>query len=141
MAARNDDFRAAIRVLDCNHIGPDSVPYIIVFGRDPFAHGHDCLKLTEIHDHVRSIESPHSAADDFTRPIFELIEDHFLLDLADPLQDGLAGGLRSDSSESFRRHHHFDHIAHGGIGFGLSGARQRNLVMNIPDYVRNDQIS
>ena len=78
--------------------------------------------VTEVHDHIRPIKPPHRAADDLTGSVLELIKNHFLFDLTDPLQDGLPCSLSSDSAKTFWRHFHLDHVADHGIRIDLSRA-------------------
>src|SRR5258708_11137881 len=110
MASSNNDLGSAIGVFYGDHVSPDSVADIIIFGRNSFAHWHDGLKFAEINNDVGTVESANSAADDFAGAILELVKDHLFLDLPNTLQDRLPGCLRSDSSKPFGGNFDFDYV-------------------------------
>jgi len=93
VAAGEDDFRAACAVFHSDDISAYSIAYGVFFSGDALAIRHNTFEFAEVDDHVRTFETAHGAGDDFTGAILELVVDHLLLRLADPLHDGLASRL------------------------------------------------
>src|SRR5207244_7227810 len=111
MAARDDDFRTAQSVFNGHNIRAETIADVVIFNNHSFTLRHDRLKFSKIENHIRTIEPAHSAADDLARAIFELLINHFLLDLANALHHRLLGSLRSDAAEIFWRDFYVDRLA------------------------------
>src|ERR1700745_2898657 len=140
MASRNNDLGSAIGVFHGDHISPDSVANIIIFGRNSLAHWHDRLKFAEIDNDVGTVESSNVAADDFAGAILELVKDHLFLDLPNTLQDRLSGCLRSDSPKPFRCNFDFNYVPDIRLWLNFFRSSQKNLIMHILDMFDDDEV-
>ena len=65
--------------------------------------GQQRLDLAEVDQAVAVVRLLDDAGDDVAHAVLVLLEHHVALDLADPLQDDLLGGLRGDAAEVLRR--------------------------------------
>ena len=140
MAARDDDFRAADPVIDRNDIGAEPVADVVIFDHDALALRHNRFEFTEIENHIGAIEAAYRPADDFAGAILELLINHFLFDLANPLHHRLFRGLGGDAAEIARRHFHFDGVANLRVRLDLARFAERDFVLWILDIFNYQKI-
>ena len=140
MAAGKDDFRSAIAALHRDHIGAQAVADIVFLGEHTLAGRHDAFEFPEIDDHIRALEAANRACHNLAGAIFELVINHFPLDLAKALVDRLTGCLSGDAAEIAWRHLDLDLLARLGVGLDGAGLGKQNLLMRAGDFFSRDKL-
>src|SRR5262249_7857437 len=97
--ARQDDLRAARRLVDVDDVGDDAVAGAERLAGHLVAHGQEGLGPAQVDDDVAALEPPDDPRDELALPVLVLIEDVVALRLAYALQDDLLGGLGGDATE------------------------------------------
>ena len=140
VAPGENNLRPAGGIVHRDDIGAETVPDIVILGHHTFTRGHDPLKFPEVDDHVGFLKPTHGSVHNFPGTVLELLVNHFPLDLADPLVDGLACRLRGNASEVFRGHLDFEFLTKLGIGFDRLGFRQKDLIMRVRNFLNRNQL-
>jgi hypothetical protein len=137
---RGSELRAVRSLLDGLDVAPDSLADLVFLGRHPLAVRQQGLILAQIHQHVRTVESPDRAADDVAYPVLEFREDKLLLGAPDVLHEGLLGILGCDAAEAHRGYFHLDLLAGLSLGLDPPGIEYGNLVMLGDDLFGHHQL-
>ena len=90
-------------------------------------------------NHVRTVKTPHGAADDVADAVLEFGENQRLLRAADLLHQRLLGVLRGDAAKTGGRDFHFEFLADLGVGLDAAGVEHGNLVVLGNDLLGDDQ--
>ena len=100
--AGQDDLRAPGGVLDLEKEAADAVARLVLLARDLLLGGHDRLGLAEVDVDVVALPAADGAGHDVADLVLEVVVDAVLLELAQALHHGLAGGLGGDAARGSR---------------------------------------
>src|SRR3954468_11628962 len=107
-------------------IATNALADLIFLGGHALAIGQQCLILSQVHNHIRTLKSTHRPTDNIPNAILELVEYHRLLCAADMLHQGLLGILSRNSPKTDWRDFDFHFLARLGIGLNPSGIKNRD---------------
>ena len=114
---------------------------MVFFGGYPLAVGQQSLKLSQVNEDIRAVESPYLAANDVSDAVFELGVDQRFLCPANSLHQCLLGILRGDPAEIFRGDFYFKFLLQLGIWLETLSGVEADFVLFVGDRLHYDQRS
>ena len=104
VTAGENNFRTPELVVHGDHIRPDTISDVVVLGRHSLPRRHAGFELSEVDHDIVLFKAPYRSTHDVAGAILELVIDHLLLGLAQPLHHGLLGSLHRNTPEILGRH-------------------------------------
>ncbi len=138
MRAAHEDLRAAHRTPHLEDERLDVLPDPVVLERALLGRSEDRLDvLPDVEDDRARLDPVHGAGDELALARCELVEDLVALDLADPLEDDLLGGLGTDSAEHVAIEllglHEIADLGGGIVRASVGDGDVRQLVLDLVD--------
>ncbi len=135
MRAADEDLRPARRAADLEDVGLDVLADPVVLDGRLLGRGEDRLDVVaDVEDDRPRLDPVDGARDHLAFAAGELVEDLVALDLADPLEHDLLGGLGADPAEDVAVElFHLDEIADLGVGLVGAGVLEAELDERVLD--------
>ena len=137
--AGENNLGAAVGSLHGLDQAADAFAPLVFLSGHPLTVGQQSLKLAQVNEDIRAVESPYLAADDVADTVFELGVDQRFLRSANSLHQCLLGILRGDPAEIFRGDLDFKLLLQLGIRLETLSGVQADFVLLVGDRLHHDQ--